>query len=119
MPTEVIEWILKPGLLDPHCRPINVVIPNPLGRRARCVTAQNRRMSFSVEIVLKKKGRLWTLNILLVVMVMDWLNCLDHKDLGGLSKQKTDKCLTKTSALKDERGELNRGFLLSMSYLRV
>lgn len=92
VPTEVIERIWKAGLLDPHCRPINV-IPNPLGRRAKCVTAQNRRMSISVEIVkTKKKVRLWTLNIL-IGCHGDWLD--------SLSKQKTDTCLTKKSALKD------------------
>lgn len=57
MPTEVIERTLKVGLLDPHCRPISVVIPNPLGHHAHCVTAQNRGMSVSVEIVKRKKEK--------------------------------------------------------------
>lgn len=50
VPTEVIERILKPGLLDPRCSGINV-IPNPLGHHPYRVTAQNGRMSISFENV--------------------------------------------------------------------
>lgn len=50
VPTEAIERILNAGLLDWWN-------PNPLGQHTRCVTAQNQRMSISVEIVKKERKK--------------------------------------------------------------
>lgn len=84
VPTEVIERLLKPGLLDPRCSGINA-IPNPLGHHQYRVTAQNWRMSFSVENVETKYVRLWTLNILCGrhgdgLDCSHRLNCPDRED---------------------------------------
>lgn len=109
VPTEVIERILKPGLLDPRCSRINVVIPNPLDHHPYCVTTQSKNVYFCWDCKKKKERKwgFWTLNILRGrhgdrLDCSHRLNCLNLKDLGdGLSKRKTDTCLTKTSALKD------------------